>query len=99
MTISTGLPLVTINAPEFFRDAAFLGWLNAPSTATWHAKGEEPSEMSDVFFAFDDGDGSDAPVLPEDKRPTIPPHIWSEICRVVRPLHDECMVRITNLAE
>ncbi len=80
-----------INAPSWFSRDDFQKWLNEPFTATWHKKGEPPNEMSDVFLTFDHKEGSDAEDLPED--------IWENICELVGPRCDFCVIRITNLQE
>lgn len=87
--------LVRINAPELFRDPEFVAWLNRPSgnrTATWHVKGQEPDEWGDVFFTYEDGEGSDA---------DMPERIWDDICELLRP-HvgcEACFVWLTNIEE
>jgi hypothetical protein len=72
MKISTGVSM-TINAPEFFKDPAFIGWLNnGERKFTWH-QGHMPDEWSDVVVLVDPGltgEGSDseidlAPVFPD----------------------------------
>jgi hypothetical protein len=94
----SGLPLVRINAPGWFRDKAFVRWLNHPGTATWHTGGSDPTEYSDVFFTFDSGDGSDAPV--PGGHPSIPPHIWDRVVHIVEltlGYRSECLVWVSNL--
>lgn len=67
--------VLSLNTPEFFEDAAFIAWLNHPDTNvfTWHTKGEEVGEYSDVLVLIDgsccgDGDSSD-----------MPAHIWNQL--------------------
>jgi len=64
--------LIKINAPEFYRDIDFLEWLNNPDRhqATWHINGRQAGEYSDLFFQYDNGEGSDA---------DMPGHIWKQI--------------------
>lgn len=66
------MPLVRIDAPEFYADAEFQLWLNDPTRnqATWHKKGTYPNEYSDMFFTVDPPDGSDS---------DMPQHIWDKI--------------------
>jgi len=54
--------LIRINAPDFYRDPDFLRWLDHPDRhqATWHNKGTPPGEFSDLFFTYDQGEGSDS---------------------------------------
>lgn len=56
---------ISINVPEFFRDPEFLAWLNNPDNRvfTWHKKGEEPGDYSDVVVTLEgdlSGEGSDS---------------------------------------
>lgn len=60
--------LHTLNVPEFFKDPAFLNWLNSESTTvfTWHTKGQPAGEWSDVIVSLEgscngEGDASDMP--------------------------------------
>jgi hypothetical protein len=100
MTISQEIPLLRINAPEFYTNPDFLVWLNAPSTATWHKKGEPPNEYSDAFFTVNGDDGSDAPCAILALYPAIPDGIWKQITEAAaaRDL-DECLVWVSNLQE
>jgi hypothetical protein len=84
---SNYLRLIRINAPEFYRDAAFLAWLNDPNRdqATWHRKGQAPSAYSDVFFTVDPPDGSDS---------DMPEHIWAQILATVGG--QQCVVWLSN---
>jgi hypothetical protein len=72
-----------INAPQWYQRQDFLDWLNQPSTATWHRKGEPPSEYSDVFVTIDGEEGSDANGVSPD---SIPEDIWREIVEAARRL-------------
>jgi hypothetical protein len=85
------LPLVRINAPEFYRDPQFVAWLNdlQRQQATWHRKGEQPGEFSDLFFTVDPPDGSDS---------DMPEHLWRQILAAVGQA-DECVVWLSNLTE
>ena len=93
-----GLSL-TLNAPAFFRDAAFVEWLNSRGQPrmTWHADGE-PGEWSDLVVLVDpslngEGCSSDMPV-----------HCWTAILGECRRhfrsglANTHIPVRITNLA-
>jgi hypothetical protein len=94
------MPLVMIQAPEWFKDNGFKKWLNEGRPATWHKPGEEPGEHSDVFTAFCDGGCSDYPG--DDKRPGIPEHIWEQILDVIEETGldldtNDCIVWIENI--
>lgn len=95
--------LIRINAPEWFKDADFVAWLNAPGTATWHTKGEEPSEGSDVFFTWCQGvEGSDWPGTTE--HPGIPDRIWNELGHLIQDsvfprVFSEALIWVSNLDE
>ncbi len=89
-----------INAPEYFRDPAFMDWLgNAQPKFTWH-RGGEPDEWSDVIVMVDpslSGEGSDS---------DIPAPIWERILDACRThlgsdqgSAPHYMVRLTNLRE
>lgn len=94
-----------LNAPELFERPDFLAWLNDPENrvATWHKKGEEPGEYSDVFVLVDsDYEGPESD-MPED--------VWKAICdaayaeyapgsqELPRHLEAAIVVRLTNLEE
>jgi hypothetical protein len=85
---------VKINAPEFFKDEAFIEWLNTTDNtlATWHDRGELPSEWSDIFVTICDGEGSNS---------DMPSHIWRAIDEAVAQYFGrgdvECLLWITNL--
>lgn len=88
---------LVINTPHFFKDPAFLAWLNnGERKFTWH-QGGAPSEWSDVVVLVDpslNGEGSDS---------DMPEAVWEAImaaCRkVFTPGSSEghIMVRLTNL--
>jgi hypothetical protein len=64
-----------INVPEWFQDREFLEWLNNPDNwvFTWHQKGEQAGDWSDVVVCVDpglSGDGSES---------DMPKAIWDEI--------------------
>lgn len=105
-------PLVRINAPSFFRDTNFVRWLNSPESraATWHARGNEPAEGSDVFIHYGGAEwkgdkfyaeSSDYPGSPE--RPGIPEPIMALIAEAVRAAtgsaETEALVWISNLGD
>lgn len=99
MEISTNVSLL-INAPVFFRDPAFIEWLNnGEPKFTWHRNGP-PDEWSDVIVLVDpglSGEGSDS---------DMPEHIWDQIMKACRanfskrrgPDAEHIMVRLTNIA-
>ncbi len=65
---------IVVDAGEFFKDEAFLAWLNDKATpkATWH-EGGLAHPFSDAFVLVDpslNGEGSDS---------DMPEHIWREI--------------------
>ena len=77
LTVSYQSISLVMNTPEIFKREDFQAWLNDPSrpTATWHRKGKEPGEYSDVFVLVDanhDGDSSD-----------MPSDVWRSICDTV----------------
>jgi hypothetical protein len=77
MDASTTKALV-LNAPEFFRDAEFIKWLNNTGPKfTWH-QGGQPTEWSDTIVLVDpglNGEGSDS---------DMPEHIWDAILNCCR---------------
>lgn len=91
---------LVINVPHFFKDPAFVAWLNNPAPKfTWHKSGNEPSEYSDVVVLVDpslNGEGSDS---------DMPEHCWEEIIKTCKlrliSLRNSMpiMVRLTNLEE
>lgn len=105
------MPVVRINAPEWYLRPDWLAWISGLSSnfrrtgdgldgpATWHRRGSLlPAAGSDVFFTYDDGDGSDSPQGTAD--PVIPEDIWAEIARVVKDAGiNECLVWVSNLQE
>lgn len=109
------MPLVRINAPEFFEREDFQEFLNRAvdpdtddTTATWHQSGE-PNDYSDLFVTYDNGEGSDA--LPPGSRPEetapefsdlnlIPQGIWDEICEEMDERGvDHALLWISNLRQ
>lgn len=90
------LPLLRIDAPEFYKDPAFVSWLNDTEKikATWHQRGEDPTDWSDVFVTYCDGGGSDS---------DMPEHIWNRICEIVKQevgtYEYECLIWISNVNE
>jgi len=66
MIDATFLDCLKINVPDLFEDEDFREWLNglrdhpehATKIATWH-KGGIPTEYSDIFMTYDQGEGSD----------------------------------------
>jgi hypothetical protein len=96
---------VVVNAPEWYRRADFLAWLNSTEfrTATWHRPGEAPHDFSDVFVLVDSEYEGDSSEMPED--------IWKALCDAAYEAHcygrpnlhpfttSHIVVRITNLDE
>jgi len=88
---------LVINAPQFFLDPEFMTWLNGrESVMTWHKKGAEPNDFSDVVVFVDpslEGEGTDS---------DMPEAIWNSIVQACR---DQSLggqnfhipVRLTNL--
>ena len=93
---------LVVNAPEIFGRDDFRLWLNDPtrSTATWHKKGDEPGEYSDVFLLVDrnyEGDSSD---MPEDAWRLICDTTYGTLCNGdmnMPGLTAHVVVRLTNL--
>jgi hypothetical protein len=82
-----------INAPEWYARPDFMAWLNGERRATWHERGEGPTEYSDVFITFDAGEGSDYDTL-------MPEDIWQQIARAATELGvRDCIVWISNVGE
>lgn len=67
------MPLIRINAPEWFRRQDFRKYLNATDVATWRDLSEDGTEepVTDLFTTYYGGTGSNDD-MPED--------IWAEIC-------------------
>lgn len=92
-------PVLSINAPEWFAEDAFLSWLNdrEKPLVTWHKRGQIPNEWSDIIVFVDpslNGEGSENGEMPD--------RYWDQIisaCREsFRPSSDfHVVVRITNL--
>lgn len=85
--------LVRINAPEIYRDRDFLRWLNDQNRhqASWHVKGMQAGEFSDLFFTYDGGEGSDS---------DMPGHIWLQLSEKLNAEGiTDCLVWVTNLEE
>jgi hypothetical protein len=91
MNVQYVAQVLRIDAPEWYRRADFLDFLNGrrpiqggKPPATWHTPGAEPDEYSDVFITIDCHDmgceGSDGP-------PDLPEDIWEEICVAARTQH------------
>lgn len=91
----TPIAALSINVPEWFERPDFQAWLNAPNKglATWHALGNEPSEVSDTFITYDHRDGSDFNEL-------FPPELHALLCEACEA-HGLSygILRLTNLNE
>lgn len=88
------MPLVRINAPEWFAREDFMTWVNSNRTATWHTKptvtrthgGElmitaanmQAGDFSDVFFTWTGP--YEGSDSPGGSEPHIPEDIWEYIC-------------------
>jgi hypothetical protein len=83
-----------INKPEWFRDQAFIDWLNSGGTATWHPLGEIPNEYSDIFLVIDGpSSANDEWTGSDDDMPT-----WDELCSICRQENFRSgIVWITNI--
>lgn len=88
---------MTINAPTFFADPAFVDWLNSPTAKFTLHRGGHPHEYSDTIVMVDSslsGEGSDS---------DMPAHIWNQIIDICREhlgprqFSYHYMVRLTNL--
>ena len=89
--VDAGMQVVSIVAPQWYEREDFRQFIDDPTSrlATWHPKGKPPSEFSDVFVTYDDGEGSDS---------DMPAEIWEEICSICRQLHVKYgLVWIKNL--
>ena len=103
--------LVRLNAPSLFADPEWRAWLNHPQSgpATWHARGEEPGDYSDVFIHYGGAhwdeqhgfiaEGSDYPS--QENRPGIPDRIYALLAEAVREAtgssDSEVLLWISNL--
>lgn len=92
---------LVINVPEWFKESAFLAWLNNPANPvmTWHPRGEQANDYSDTVVFVDpslNGEGPDA---------DMPAKYWAQIleaCRSrFRPMEslDLLVVRLTNIGD
>ncbi len=105
--------VVRINAPEWYRRADFVRWLAGRGEglppATWYRSGEV-DESHDVFVTYDEGDGSDSPMLmpPDTEFNVMPADIWEQIHKAITdrnyahcfaPPITECLIWISNLEE
>ena len=68
------VPGMVVNAPSIFKRQDFMDWLNDPENTifTWHTKGSEPSEYSDVVVLVNENYDGDSSNMPED--------IWNLLC-------------------
>lgn len=95
---------LTMNAPEFFSRKDFIEYVENNPVFTWHQRGDEPGEYSDVIVLVEpclNGEGSESD-MPED--------IWTAILDTLKSQFGEegegipaqfrnmhMAVRITNL--
>jgi hypothetical protein len=71
--------VLELSCPHWFKRDDFVQVLNSGRAATWHTQGELPTDFSDLFVLFDQGDGSN---YGTDEPCCLPDDIWEEICRV-----------------
>lgn len=88
-TTACTMMMAEINCPELFAREDFRAYLNDPQTniATWHMKGTDVGEYSDVFMTYDrhEGSNSDMPG-------------WDLICETLEQIgFDAGIVRLTNM--
>jgi hypothetical protein len=78
------MPIVRIHCSEWYRDEAFLQWLNTdPQLATWHKQGLPPHDQSDVFLIYHGPEEStNYPSYPD--YPGVPDKIWKQIAEKMR---------------
>lgn len=108
--LTRGHTLVRINAPSFFQDEGFLRWLNSDKDgpATWHKRGDDAEEYSDVFIHYGGADWKDGAFNAEgsdypnrEDRPGVPDHIYALIAEAVAEvtgnIENEALVWISNL--
>ena len=70
------LDALKLNVPAWFEREDFQEWLNERGKpATWHVKGAEPNDYSDIFMWFEDGEGSDS---------DMPEKVWDELCALCK---------------
>lgn len=91
---------LAINAPDIFRDPAFVEWLNNGTPKLTCHQGGEPDEWSDIVVFVDptlNGEGSDS---------DMPEHIWDLIVEECRKhfktsMHGmpHIMVKLTNIED
>jgi hypothetical protein len=78
--IETNLKAIRLNRADWYKREDFLTWLNKTDStakpATWHISGQPAGDFSDAFTIYDQGEGPDSDLLPED--------IWAEIDRACR---------------
>lgn len=89
---------LTVYAPHFFMDAAFVQWLNGDGRKfTWH-EGGTPDEWSDVVVSVDPGLGG------EGSDSDMPDHLWAQVVEVCRQHFQpsngpHILVRLVNQVE
>jgi len=94
--ITDHIPCLRINAPEWYKRQDWRKFMRRPGLATWYipagARGKIAGGCGDVFFTYDNENGSDAEDIPTD--------IWEKICELCRSAgHYHCLVWVTNLQE
>ena len=92
MTDIDRCPCMKVNLPEFFKREDFLNWLNNENDRimTWHRRGTDPDEYSDVVVTYDSGEGSNS---------DMPKECWKELCKLwrMRMQGDYGLIWVTNL--
>jgi len=87
------LKALRIDAPDWYAREDFRTWLNQPHTATWHHKGGQVGDFSDVFTTYDNGEGPDA-----NADGVIPDDIWEFICKTCEKQNlSYAVIWITNI--
>jgi hypothetical protein len=86
------LNALRINVPQWFAREDFRAWLNTNDRlATWHNKGQEPTEFSDVFMTYERHEGSDS---------DLPEALWEELCALCdKEGFTDGIIWLTNLEE
>ena len=112
VTAELGLPVLRINAPDWYQREDWMTWLRNGATgvpdssgldirpvATWYRGSGPPDEYSDVFFTYEEGEGSDSPASVNPSMVNvIPEDIWKAICELAEARGlGGCLVWVSNL--
>ena len=99
ITLETPL-MVTIDVADWYRDPEFLEAIENNPVMTWHVKGREPTDYSDVLLWVDpslNGEGAD--------ESDIPDRYWDAVIEAVKQANiaprggPHVLVRLRNLEE